>query len=674
MYRLGCLLLMIWYLPGLLAAETVNEAKLAAVESALSVSIASGNTPGAVVWLEGKEIQEQLVRGDAALLPARRGLTADAVFDAASLTKVMATAPCVMKLIQDGRVGLEDLVSKHLPDFTGEGRELITVRHLLTHTSGLPPGIPREPAWSGYEEGIRRAIKSKPESGVDVLFRYSDVNFILLGEMVRRVANKPLNECAREWIYAPLGMKSTQYLPARELLGRVVPTEADENGKMLHGVVHDPTARRMGGVAGHAGLFTSAEDVARYARALLKGSALLSAETVKLMTSNHIVATVPERRGLGWDMDSRYSRQRGRVYPVRGFGHTGWTGTAMWVDPASESFFVMLTSRLHADGEGEVRTLGETVGTLAGEMLTDSPMRATALTDFDKTVPSVLNGVDVVERDGLKVAKGKRVGLITNHTGINRDRVATIDVLKRQPGVKLVALFSPEHGIRGTLDQEKITDGKDAKTGLPIYSLYGERRHPSEEQLKLVDVLVFDIQDIGTRFYTYIATMKASMEAAARAGKTFVVLDRVNPINGLTVEGPAMPAEKTFTACHAIPVRHGMTAGELAQMFKQEQKWTLDLHIVRCDGWRRMDWFDATGLPWQNPSPNMRSLTAATLYPGIGFLEFAISVGRGTDAPFEARCAFCRGTQVRTGTEQAGSERRALRARALHTSSQRVCQ
>ena len=247
----------------------------------------------------------------------------------------------------------------------------------------------------------------------------------------------------------------------------------------------------------------------------------------------------------------------------------------------------------------------------------------------------VLTGLDVLRRDGFAILKGRRVGLITNHTGLARDRTSAIDLLQAAPGVSLLALFSPEHGIRGELDRDGITDSRDEKSGLPVHSLYGERRAPTAEQLKSIDTLVFDIQDIGCRFYTYVSTMTLAMEAAAKAGKRFIVLDRPNPIGGQKVQGPLREGDFAFIAAHDLPLRHGLTAGELARLIASERQWKLDLEIVRCENWRRSQWFDETGLPWINPSPNMRSLEAAALYPGIGLLEFTnISVGRGTDAPF----------------------------------------
>lgn len=232
---------------------------------------------------------------------------------------------------------------------------------------------------------------------------------------------------------------------------------------------------------------------------------------------------------------------------------------------------------------------------------------------------------------------GRKVGLVTNQTGRDRQGRATADVLHAAEGLKLVALFSPEHGIRGELDQSNITDATDAKTGLPVYSLYGKRRKPDAETLRGIDTLVYDIQDIGCRFYTYISTLGNVLEAAAEHQVKVVVLDRPNPIGGLAVDGPLTdPGRESFVAYHPLPIRHGMTVGELARMFVAERKLPVELEVVRCENWNRGDLFDRTNLSWVNPSPNMRNLTAASLYPGIGLLETTnISVGRGTERPFE---------------------------------------
>lgn len=249
---------------------------------------------------------------------------------------------------------------------------------------------------------------------------------------------------------------------------------------------------------------------------------------------------------------------------------------------------------------------------------------------------TALTGIDVLVRDGLKLLAGANVGLITNHTGLTADGIPTVDVLHAASNVSLKALFGPEHGIRGAVD-EKVADGRDEKTGLPVYSLYGERQEPTDAQLAGLDTLVFDIQDVGCRFYTYLSTMGHCLTAAARKNLRFVVLDRPNPIGGVSVEGPlADESRLSFTAFHPIPVRHGMTLGELAMLLNAERRLNAKLVVVKCEGWKRSEWWDATGLTWVNPSPNMRSLTQAALYPGVALLEFTnVSVGRGTDTPFE---------------------------------------
>jgi uncharacterized protein YbbC (DUF1343 family)/CubicO group peptidase (beta-lactamase class C family) len=628
------------------AAEALRADRLPALDAAIEAAIATNRIPGGVLWLERQGATHVRALGRRAVAPASEPMTADTVFDAASLTKVVATAPAVMKLVGAGRVLLDAPVKTYLPEFTGEGRDAVTVRHLLTHTSGLRPGIPLRPDWSGYGAGIALALAEKPTAAPDAQFRYSDVNFILLGELVRRVGGRPLDEfCAAE-IFGPLGMRDTLFRPPAARRPRVAPTTLVD-GEYLRGVVHDPTARRMGGVAGHAGLFTTAADLARFSRMLLNDGALdgvrvLDPLLVRLMASVQTPAALPAaRRGLGWDIDSPYAGPRGEVFPVGSFGHTGWTGTSLWVDSFSRTFVIFLSNRNHPTEDGNVLALRRQLGTLAAQAVAGFdfadvpgalPRQAKAAASAD--TGGVRNGIDVLAAQGFAPLRGKKVGLITNHTGHDRVRNPTIDLLHAAPDVALRALFSPEHGIRGLLD-EKVSDSVDEQTGLPVFSLYGETRKPRPEQLAGLDALVFDIQDIGCRFYTYISTMSLAMEAAAEAGLKFLVLDRVNPINGVAVEGPVHRGTNTFVAAHAIPLRHGMTVGELARMMNAERKLGADLTVVPVEGWRRGAWFDGTGLPWTNPSPNMRNLKQAILYPGVGLLESALSVGRGTDTPFE---------------------------------------
>ncbi len=249
--------------------------------------------------------------------------------------------------------------------------------------------------------------------------------------------------------------------------------------------------------------------------------------------------------------------------------------------------------------------------------------------------PGVLNGIDVLARDGFKVLDGAKVGLITNHTGLDVNGKSTIELINAAPNVELVTLFSPEHGLQGVKD-EHVGDSTDPLSGKKVYSLYGKTRRPTPEMLEGIDTLVFDIQDIGCRYYTYIATMGYAMEEAARHNLRMVVLDRPNPITGTRVFGPPCDKDGQFTAYHPFPLVHGMTVGELARMFNEERKIHANLTVVPMEGWKRSMWFDETNQTWVNPSPNMRSLTQATLYPATGLIEAcSVSVGRGTDTPFE---------------------------------------
>jgi uncharacterized protein YbbC (DUF1343 family) len=432
-------------------------------------------------------------------------------------------------------------------------------------------------------------------------------------------------------------MTDTQFPPRdandadwRSRLARIAPTEK-AGDRWLRGVVHDPRARALGGIAGHAGLFSTADDLAIYAQMMLDegrapgGRRILKAETVRLMTDPG--DTPPrQRRGLGWDLATGYSAPRGMGFGPQSFGHTGFTGTSLWIDPETQTFAILLTNRVHPDGKApQPSKLRSELATLVASAIQDPP-----------SVHPVECGIDVLIRHAFRELRGKRVGLVTNHTGRARDGRSTIDVLFHATEVKLVALFGPEHGIRGLVDR-KVDDTKDEATGLPIFSLYGKTQKPTPESLEGVDVLVYDIQDVGARFYTYITTLGLALEAAKAKGIPFVVLDRPNPIGGVVVSGPVRDTEfASFIAYHALPVRHGMTVGELARLYNDERSIGADLVVVPCEGWRRSDLFDRTGLLWINPSPNMRSLTEAMLYPGVCLLEAChLATGRGTDTPFE---------------------------------------
>ena len=640
-------------------APALDPARFANVDRVINDAIAQQKTPGGVLWVEHDGAVYTRAYGQRATTPVAEATSEETVYDAASITKVIATAPSIWLLVQRGKVALDTPVQTYLPEFT---EPAITVRHLMTHSSGLRPSLDLRGDWKGYDEGIKRALAETPRNRPGAIFRYSDINYILLGEIVRRVSGETLDVFAKREIFEPLGMSDTGFRPVaspcaqrsdcKEYEARIAPTERSE-GVILRGVVHDPTSRRMGGVAGHAGLFTTARDLAKFARMFMTQSdpevrmveLPFTPETLRQMASVQSPREVAIRRAGGFDVDSHYAKPRGDYFPIGSFGHTGWTGGFLWIDPLSRTFYVFLSNRVHPEGKGSVVALQSRLGTAVAEVFGGAaltnvagalPVRAGGRVNWVFGGGEAQNGIDVLHASGYDALRGLRVGLITNHTGIDRIGNPTIDLLRSAPGVQLVALFSPEHGIRGTLDQENVGDMRDEITGLPIFSLYaGDRRKPLPAQVENLDALVFDIQDIGTRFYTYISTMGLAMEAAAESKKKFIVLDRVNAIGADVVAGPVREGESSMVAWHTIPVQHGMTVGELARMFNEERGINADLTVVQVKGWKREQWQDEAGLPWINTSPNMRSQNAAALYPGIGLMESALSVGRGTNSPFE---------------------------------------
>ena len=628
----------------------------AAVDDQIEDAVRSGLIPGAVLVVghDGAVVYRKAY-GDRALIPQREPMTVNTIFDAASLTKVIATTPSLMKLFELGKLRIDDPVTRYLPEFQG-GKSDIEVRDLMTHFSGLRPDLDLKPAWSGYETGIHRALIDKPVRPPGLRFVYSDINFILLGEIVHRLSGEMLSDYARENIFKPLGMNESQFLPPASLIPRIAPTEIDpDSAKPLRGAVHDDTSRYMGGVAGHAGLFTTADDLAKFAQmmvdrgALPDGSRLFSAATVEKFTSPASPADQPILRGLGWDIDSPYSSNRGELFPIGSYGHTGFTGTSVWIDPTSRTYVILLTNVVHPHRGKSLSSFRSKVATIvAASYGIVAP--GVRLTGYNETITGpgvhrdvehqgdVMTGLDVLAEQHFAPLAGKRIGLITNHTGLSRDGQRNIDVMLAG-GVKITALFSPEHGLAGVEDKANVANSKDAATGLPVISLYqGEARRLQPAMLNGVDAVVYDIQDVGARFYTYSCTMLYAMEEAARAHVPFFVLDRPNPITGVHIEGPILDKDlESFVGCMEIPLRHGMTVGELAKWANGEYQIGADLEVIAMRGWNRGDWFDETGLSWVNPSPNMRSLNAAVLYPGIAMLEASTnySVGRGTDAPFE---------------------------------------
>jgi uncharacterized protein YbbC (DUF1343 family)/CubicO group peptidase (beta-lactamase class C family) len=692
-----------------------------ALDAILQNAIAANDgaqIPGAVVVIghHGRVFYRKAF-GWRSLEPEREPMTVDTVFDVASLTKCLVTATAVMQLVESGRLSLNDPVARWLPGFAANGKQEITVRQLLTHFSGLREDLDlfSPPQWAAKQTAYELANREKPVATPGARFRYSDIDFIVLGELVEKLSGLALDQYAAEHIFQPLAMTRTRYLPPSSWIAAIAPTEYD-HGRMLRGVVHDPSARAMGGVAGHAGVFSTADDLARFAQAMLDRKFVVSAAAIEKLTTPQQPATATVLRGLGWDIESPFSSNRGELLPVGGFGHTGFTGTSMWIDPVTDTYIILLTNAVHPRAKApspaialRARVANAVAAALQLEVPEEKRLELAAITGYNETLTGarllqsrngqVKTGLDVLAGRGALfsstlatagspgAATGKnkdkndkkdkekkedmprrpascasrpcRVGLVTNQTGVDSEGRRGIDLLARLPDVELRAIFNPEHGIAGTLDTTEdttsIDETHDPATGVRVYSVYGATdaaRRPPPEVLKGLDAVVFDLQDAGVRWYTYETTLGYFLEACAAARLPLIVLDRPNPITGAFVEGAVSDAltplrataarsgnpgvHQSFVNYHPLPIRHAMTLGELALLFNSERKLGTNLSVVRMQGWQRGDWFDATGLAWTNPSPNLRTLEAATLYPGVALVEGTnVSVGRGTETPFE---------------------------------------
>ncbi len=623
-----------------------------AADEAIRDAVAASEVPGVVLVVgQRDQILHRKVLGWRATVPRPELMTAETIFDLASLTKVVATTPSVLKLWEMGKVDLNAPLGRYLKEFDTPAFQDVTVARLLTHSAGMPDLPSREAMAKGFPEAARLQARAGLAVAPGTTFLYSDTGFILLGELVRRVSGERLDRFAQRTFYTPLGMRDTAFDPPKSWQKRIAPTEVVNAHGPLRGVVHDGNARLLHGVAGHAGVFSTAADLSRYCRMLLAGGALggkryLKESTVRAMFSPHVIGETT--RALGWDMASPYSRTLGSFFPMGSVGHTGYTGTAIWMDPPTQTYMIVLTNRVHPYGKGDVAELRRRISAAVGTrfapreeppvaLAPESAPAAPAADGSARPEGPTVSGLDRLVAEDFAPLSGRTIGLITNQTGIDAQGRRGVDLLAAAaPKVRLKALFSPEHGITGQVDAN-VPNSRDAATGLPIWSLYGPARRPSPEMLNGIDTLVFDIQDVGVRYYTYLTTLVYALEEGGRRGLQVVVLDRPNPITGAVVEGPLMdPDMRSFTAPHTIPVRTGMTIGEFARMVVGERKLPVKLTVIPLENWRRGQWYDETGLPWVNPSPNIRSQTQALLYTGIGLLEATnVSVGRGTDMPFE---------------------------------------
>jgi uncharacterized protein YbbC (DUF1343 family) len=594
-----------------------NDAVPFLVESA----IARGELPGAVVAIGTRtgllylQAFGERTRGEP--------MTVDTRFDLASVTKPIATASSVMALVEQGVLELDAPVSRYLPEFKGWDKARITVRDLLVHTSGLPKVSPL----SDYEQGREHAVRSIGRLPLlaprGLHFEYSDLGFITLGELVSRTSGARLDAFAHDRFFAPLGMRETLFLPPIAEAARSAPTE-ERDAQVIRGVVDDPRAYRLGGVAGHAGLFSTASDLARFAQMLLgkgelDGVRVLGEETVQRWIEPQKAAQA--KRALGWDAESTYALGRGRTMSARTIGHGGYTGTSLWIDPDADVFVIVLSNRVHVGERGTIHPLASSIADLA----------VRARKSFEQR--ELYAGIDVLADEGFARLRGRNIAVLTHGAARDRRGVRTLDRLLSAPELHVRAVLAPEHGF----DANREGHVENGTFGaVPLYSLFGKTRRPDASMLRGVDTLVIDLVDVGARFYTYMSTVAVSIEAAAALGIDVVLLDRPNPIDGATVEGPmSEPSFASFVNYHPLPLRHGMTAGELSLWLLRERGVKARLHIVRVEHWKREAWLGDTDLAWHPPSPNLRTKEQAMLYPAVALVEGTnVSVGRGTQQAF----------------------------------------
>lgn len=597
-----------------------------ALRRALVEALETSHAPGAAAYVgdrAGTYFEE--TRGWRQVEPAKLPAEPDTPYDLASLTKVVATATAVLMLRDEGVLDLDDRVHRHVPI---PAFHSITLRHLLTHTSGLVAGKPYYKDASSVDEMLARYAALELEHEPGAHWRYSDAGFMLLGRVVELAARDSLDAFCRRRIFEPLGMTRTGFKPPAAWAASCAATEnCAWRGRVLVGAVHDENAYAVGGVSGHAGLFSTAADLARFCRALLDGK-LLKPETVDEMTRRGQLALQP-RQGLGWWLDAWPGDPRTGncigFLPVRSsFGFSGWTGTSLWMDRETGLFAILLGNTCHPtraarDNHSLRRTFYAAVADAfyPGRFATHS-------------------GLDRLVDEDFSPLRGQRVGLLTHRAAVDQFGGHILDVLRRAPDVDLRAVFSPEHGLRSDAEAGAKVSGQAG--AVPVVSLYGEQKAPTAEQLADLDCFVVDLQDVGARYYTYAATLKDCLAACAAAQKPVLVLDRPNPVGGDVLEGPIATDIGHAVCWGAVPVRHGMTLGEIALYFAQAAFAGTGLQVLvkTLEGWPRTHLFTDCQLPWVPPSPNIPTPETALVYVGTCLFEGTnLNEGRGTDTPFQ---------------------------------------
>lgn len=592
-----------------------------ALQQALQEAVSEARAPGAVAYVgQRDETYFHNAFGFRAHHPTRQPAEKDTIYDLASLTKVIATTTSILLLKERGALDLDQPVSEIVPV---PAFSRFRIRHLLTHTAGLPAHKVWYKEISSLDEAVQRIAALDLGWPPGSRRNYSDLGFMLLAKVVELAGRDSLDVFARDNIFAPLGMKETRFNPPESWRSRCAATEnCPWRGRVMQGEVHDENAYALGGVSGHAGLFAPAADIARFCRALMDGK-LLEPATVEELARVGVVPTYLWQV-LGWKIDPWAGGSEGYLPARRAIGHTGWTGTALWMDLDTGLFAILLSNTPHPDRAMRYnRALRQTF------------YDRVARTYYPRST-NVHTGLDRVLWDYFQPLKGKRIGLLTNHGAVDLAGRHILNVLALEPEVGLTRVFSPEHGFRGQAEAGERVGSQRAR--VPIVSLYGDQKKPQPSQLKDIDLFVVDLPDIGARYYTYMATMKDCMAACAAAGVPVHVLDRPNPLGGDILEGPIAERTGSLVCSAPIPIRHGMTLGELALFFKEKDRAVspVRLTISTLDSWPRSVMAPRNGLPWIPPSPNIPDFNAALLYIGICLFEGVnLNEGRGTETPFQ---------------------------------------
>jgi uncharacterized protein YbbC (DUF1343 family) len=601
-----------------------NIAKLtkspAAIRNALIESVRVSKSPGAVVHIGdrwGTILHE--ATGFRQLIPAPVKTEVNTIYDLASLTKVVATTTAIMQLYEAGEIELDQPVSRYLPI---PAFSAFTLRHCLTHSAGLVSGLPYFKECSSIDEMLQRYAELPLKWQPGTRWLYSDVGFMILGRVVELVAADSLDAYSRKHIFEPLKMTDTGFNPDTTRRARCAATEqCPWRGMLMIGQVHDENAYAVGGVAGHAGLFGTAADLAVFARAFVSGR-ILKPETLAAMTRMPQIPAWPWQ-GLGWQLDPWSTKDSGFLTTRTAMGHSGWTGTSLWMDWELGFFAIQLGNTCHP----------------SRSVRNNPDFRRTFYSQVSKVLyPKSTNthsGLDRLQREDFGELRGKRIALLTHHAAVDQLGRHILDVFALAPDVSIKLLYSPEHGIRGQAEAGQSVESE--RGDLPVISLYGERKQPTVDELRQVDWFVVDLQDVGARYYTYAATMKDCLEACAEAGVPVLVLDRPNPVGGAVLEGPIAAIFTSPVCWGAVPVRHGMTMGEIALYFQRTffSETKLRLSVSTLDNWTSQQ-FNQCSLPWIPPSPNIPTAGTTLMYTGTCLFEGTnLNEGRGTETPFE---------------------------------------